>query len=305
MQPNRLKNLGLITTASLLIATAGPLGRYIDLSPQIIIWCRAFIATFILGGYCLYKRYPLKRDFKIYKTSLLISGILMAIHWVTYFIALKLSNVAIAMLAVFTYPIMTVFLEPLMLKVPFQKIHLLFGGMIILGVFLLIPEFNFKDQISIGLLMGLLSALTYAIRNIMVKSKISDIQGSSVMFFQMVVVSLVLIPGLFYYPIDNIPSQIPLLLFLGIITTSLGHTIFANCFKAFSTSTASILNSIQPVFGILLALIFLNEIPQFRSIIGGSLILLTVVLEGTRKTSFIFFQKKSSPSSKIRETDIG
>ncbi|MCY3998243.1 MAG: DMT family transporter [Flavobacteriaceae bacterium] len=283
MQTKRLQHFGLVTTASLLIATSGPLGRYIDLAPQIIIWCRSFIAIFVLGGYCIYKKYPLLKDLKNHKTGLLFSGILMGIHWVTYFIALKLSNVAIAALAVFTFPIMTVFLEPLIRKVSFQRIHLLFGFMIVLGVYFLVPEFNFKDQKTLGLIMGLISAFAYAIRNIMVKTKISDMEGSSVMFFQMIVVTVLLFPTMFYYPIENISSQWPFLLFLGIVTTSLGHTLFANSFKSFSTSNVSILNSIQPVFAILLALIFLNEIPQIQSIIGGSLILLTVVLEGLRK----------------------
>lgn len=283
MQTKRLQHFGLVTTASLLIATSGPLGRYIDLAPQIIIWCRSFIAVFVLGGYCLYKNYPFIKDFKNHKTGLLLSGLLMGIHWITYFIALKLSNVAVAMLAVFTFPIMTVFLEPLILKVPFQKIHLLFGGMIAVGIYLLVPDINFKSPMTIGLIMGLVSAFAYAIRNIMVKTKISDMEGSSVMFYQMIVVTIFLMPAVFYYPIENIPSQLPYLLFLGIITTSLGHTLFANSFKSSSTSNVSILNSIQPVFGIILALIFLNEVPQFQSIIGGSLILLTVVLEGLRK----------------------
>jgi len=283
LQTKRFQHFGLVTTASLFIATSGTLGRSIDLDPQIIIWCRSFIAVFVLGGYCIYKNYPLLKDFKKHKTGLLFSGILMGIHWVTYFTALKMSNVAVAMLSVFTFPIMTVFLEPLILKVPFQKIHLLFGLMIMIGIYLLVPDFNLKDKMTIGLILGLISALTYAIRNIMVKTKISNMEGSSVMFFQMIVVCIFLIPALFFYPIENISSQWPLLLFLGIITTSLGHTLLANSLKSSSTSNVSILNSIQPVFGILLAFIFLKEVPQFQSIIGGSLILLTVILEGLRK----------------------
>ncbi len=241
------------------------------------------MAVFVLGGYCIYKNYPLLKDWKNHKIGLLFSGILMGIHWVTYFMALKLSNVAIAALAVFTFPIMTAFLEPLIRKVSFQKIHLLFGLMIVLGVYFLVPEFNLKDQKTLGLMMGLISAFTYSIRNIMVKTKISDMKGSSVMFFQMIVITVLLFPTMFYSPIDNISSQWPFLLFLGIITTSLGHTLFANSFKSFSTSNVSILNSVQPIFGILLALIFLNEIPQIQSIMGGSLILLTVILESLRK----------------------
>ena len=106
--------------------------------------------------------------------------------------------------------------------------------------------------------------------------------GSVQMFFQLAVVLILLLPSLWVYPQDNFESQIPYLILLGIITTAIGHTLFLSSFTHFSISSASIMSCIQPVFGVLLAVIFLNEIPETKSLIGGGLILTTVLLENIR-----------------------
>jgi drug/metabolite transporter (DMT)-like permease len=82
--------------------------------------------------------------------------------------------------------------------------------------------------------------------------------------------------------LDTYTEQIPYLLFLGIVTTAIGHTLFLNSLTYFTVATASIMNSIQPIFGILLAFLFLKEIPPSSSLIGGGIILITVVIESLR-----------------------
>ena len=69
------------------------------------------------------------------------------------------------------------------------------------------------------------------------------------------------------------------LLILALFTTAIGHTLFVKSFKYFSVSTASLMSSIQPIYGILLGLIFLGEIPISKTIIGGVLIISTVIIE--------------------------
>ena len=57
----------------------------------------------------------------------------MAVHWVTYFYALKLSNVALGVLSLYTFPIIIALLEPLFLKVKFDPIYILLGLMVLIG----------------------------------------------------------------------------------------------------------------------------------------------------------------------------
>ena len=203
----------------------------------------------------------------------------MGIHWITYFFALQWSNVAIGMLSLFTYPIITVFLEPFFMPVKLQRRHLFLGIIVLIGIYFLVPDFNLKSSATQGLLIGLFSAFAYSIRNIISK-KYSSIGSSSVqMIYQLAVIIILLIPVHWIYPSTNLSAEWPYLIILGIITTALGHTLFLSSFSNFRISTASMLSSIQPVFGVLLGALLLDEIPDFRSIIGGILILATVVIE--------------------------
>lgn len=268
----------------LCISTSGALGRYISMPPPLTIWWRALFALIFLGLFCFWKKSQFRFDFKKYGIVFFVSGILMGVHWVAYFFALKWSNVAIGMLSLFTYPTMTALLEPLLLKTKFQRHHLILSLIVLLGIYFLAPTLTFNNSMTQGLLMGLLSALSYSLRNILLKTQVTTFNGSVLMFYQMLVIIIILSPLLFYYEEILSPSQLPFLIFLGLITTSVGHTIFLNSFKHFSVSTASIMSGIQPIYGIIIAIIFLNEIPSWRSWVGGALILLTVVIESSNQS---------------------
>ena len=274
--------LTLLNLGTLCISTSGPLGRFIPLPPPLIIWSRALVAFLVLGAYCLWKKERIKKEFIKNSTTLLWSGSLLTLHWVTYFFALQWSGVAIGMLSLFTFPILTVFLEPLFFKTKLHPIHLIFGVFILIGIYLLVPAFDFESEQSKGLLMGLFSALTYALRNLILKKRIEKIKGSLLMFYQLGITLVLLFPVLMLYPLDSFTAQIPYLLFLGFVTTALGHSLFLNSLTYFTVSTASIMNSIQPIFGILIAFFFLKEIPPASSLIGGVIILTTVVIESLR-----------------------
>ena len=274
--------LTLLNLGTLCISTSGPLGRFIPLPPPLIIWSRALVAFLVLGAYCLWKKERIKKEFIKNSTTLLWSGTLLTLHWVTYFFALQWSGVAIGMLSLFTFPILTVFLEPLFFKTKLHPIHLIFGVFILIGIYLLVPAFDFESEQSKGLLMGLFSALTYALRNLILKKRIEKIKGSLLMFYQLGITLVLLFPVLMLYPLDSFTAQIPYLLFLGFVTTALGHSLFLNSLTYFTVSTASIMNSIQPIFGILIAFFFLKEIPPASSLIGGVIILTTVVIESLR-----------------------
>jgi drug/metabolite transporter (DMT)-like permease len=266
----------------LCISTSGPLGRFIPLPPPLIIWSRAFVAFLVLGAYCYWKKEKIRRGFVENRSTIIFSGTLLTLHWVTYFFALQWSGVAIGMLSMFTFPIMTVFLEPLFFKTKFHPIHLMFGALILIGIYLLVPSFNYENVQTKGLFMGLFSALAYAFRNLIIKKNVQKFNGSLLMFYQMGITIILLFPVLMFYPLDTFTTQIPYLLFLGLVTTAIGHTLFLNCLTYFTVSTASIMNSIQPIFGIIIAFFFLNETPPGSSLIGGGIILITFVIESLR-----------------------
>tara|TARA_B110000495_G_scaffold129880_1_gene113043 strand:- start:694 stop:1353 length:660 start_codon:yes stop_codon:yes gene_type:complete len=212
----------------------------------------------------------------------------MGVHWLAYFYALKLSNVAIGMLTLFTYPLMTSILEPVLLKDSMVKRHLPLTLITLVGIYFLMPNFDMNDDLTVGVLFGLLAALSYAIRNILIRKHIEVISGSLSMAYQLLGLSIVLGPLLFFYPLEQ--NQYFLentgeLFILGFVTTAVGHTLFVRSFKYFSVTTVSIMSNLTPVLGIGWGMIFLSEMPNKDIYIGGSVILLVTLVE-------IFFNTK-------------
>ena len=282
MENSHVKNISGLLLATLFISTSGVLGKYIAMPTEVIIWFRASLAMVFLYLYCKYKKIDLKiKSPKDYK-PFLISGVLMAVHWVTYFYALKLSNVALGVLSLYTFPIIIALLEPLFFKVKFNPIYILLGLMVLAGLYILTPEFNFESSQVKGIMFGVFSAFCYALRILILKQHVANYNGTMLMFYQTLIITVLLLPTLFFMDVSGLESQFPYLLLLAFLTTAIGHSLMLHSLKYFSASTASIISSLQPIFGIVLAFFFLQEMPTIHTFWGGSLILLTVVIESVR-----------------------
>ncbi len=273
-----------LNLALLLIATSGPLGRSLTMNPFQSIWWRAVLSILILLIIIRWRKFNWNIKKIKGRKTLILSGVLMAIHWVTYFYALQLSGVAIGMLSLFTYPVITAFLEPLFTKHKLNLIQIFLAILICLGMYLILPSFSLENTKTQGILWGTLSALSYSLRNLVLKASVYSIEAPVIMFYQMLVTAVLLSPGLFFFPLEELPAALPALLSLALFTTCLGHSLLIRSFKNFSISTVSILSSIQPVYGIVLGVLFLNETPSVTTIAGGVLILSTVVIEGFLST---------------------
>jgi len=271
----------LFNLAMLCISTSGVLGKQLLLSPFLSIWFRCFFAILFLGIFCLMKSYSFRLKNGQGLVMIFLSGVLMTAHWVTYFFALKHTSVAISMIAIFTYPVMTTLLEPLFFKTKLQIRSVVLSCIILVGVFYLLPDFDIAKGDTKGLLFALISALFYSFRNLILKREIVSYNGSVLMFYQALIAVTILSPMLYFFmpSYDLIMGDLPYLLALGLITTAVGHTMFLNSFEYFKISTVSIMSSLQPVFGIVLAMLFLYEFPNWRSLIGGALIIVCVLLE--------------------------
>mgnify|MGYP003630422457 CR=1 FL=1 len=276
-----LKNLIQLNIAMVLISTSGVLGRAINLWPPLTIGLRAILAGLLLFAFLKWKKINLKIAKKD-RWTILLGGILFGIHWTAYFQALQLSTVAIGMLTIYTYPTWTSILSPIILKTRFQKIHLLLGLLVIAGIFFLVPEFDFENKYTQAVAFGLFSALAYALRNILMKKQVENYHGSLLMWYQMIIIGVLLLPISVTISPTELVDSLPILLTLALITTALGHTLFLMTFKHFNITTASIISSVQPVYGILIGLVVLGEVPKVGTVIGGCLILSAVIFESLR-----------------------
>ncbi len=271
-----------LTLATFFISTSGALGKFIAMPPPVTIWWRCLIAMLIIYLYCKYQKINLRLDSKKDRLPFVISSVLLGVHWITYFYALKFSNVAIGMLSLFVFPVITALLEPLFGKEKFKPIHVLLGLLILIGIYILAPEFNLENSHLKGILFGLLSAVCYSIRVLILKQHVSRYNGTMLMFYQLFILTIVLFPVLYFMDSSGIQSQFPFVIVLALFTTAIGHTMFVKSLNHFSASTATIISSTQPIFGIIIAYFFLNEMPTWSTFWGGFLILSTVVIESIR-----------------------
>lgn len=279
MKNSTLKNIAELNFSIILISSAAAFVRYIELGPEILAFWRGLIAFVVLGMLMLFKkesfRIPNKKD----RITLFISSVFFALHWVTYFYALQISSIAIGMLSLFTFPAITAIIEPLYFKTKFNIRHLILALIVLLGLYIMAPEINFSNDSTKGVIIGVLSGLFFSLRNLTMKSNTQKYPSSLLMFYQFLFIGIVFTPFIFIHDTINTTKFLPYILCLGILTTAIGHTVFVKSLKNFNVSTASIMASAQPVFGIILGIIFLNEYPSINTILGGGIIISTVVIE--------------------------
>ena len=271
-----------LNLAIIFLSTSGVFGRLIDMPPTLIIWWRCALAVILMGIYVKVTRRDLKIKEKGHKGVIFWSSFLLASHWVTYFYSLSLSNIAIAMLTLHTYPAMTALLEPIFLKTKFRLYHLGLAAMVLVGVFILIPADGGSDNLGLAIIFGLVSALSYALRNIFTRKVIPSYDGSVMMFFQLAVMTILLLPILYFESPASITTEWPYVGLLAIVTTCLGHTLFVHNLKKYEAVTISLLTSIVPVYGILWGVIFLAEVPSLMTVLGGVIILAAFLIESRR-----------------------
>ena len=269
----------LVNLASLFISSSGVLGRLIELPSLVTSFFRCAFSIVFISLIIVLIKGRLHIDWRRNKKEFVWSGFFLAAHWGTYFYALQISNVSIAIIALFTYPIITTLIEPIFYNIRLEKINVFTSCLVLIGVIILVPEFNLTNDYTLGLLVGLLSALLYALRNLVSKKLVNQYPGDHTLVVQLVIAGAVLSPSLIYYSFELSWTTLGLLLILSLFTTSLGHTLFLMALKHLTTSSASILASLQPVYAILLAVVLINEELRFDVVVGGLLILSALIIQ--------------------------
>ena len=240
------------------------------------------MASLVLYIYCRTNKTNLRIKSKKDIITFIVGAFFLGAHWLTYYYALKLTNVAIGMLAMYTFPVFTAILEPFFIKVKLNPIHIILGLIVLLGIYILAPDFDLQSSHLLGVFLGILSALLYSIRLLLLKRLVVAYDGTMLMFYQVFILTIVMFPVLFFMDTTGTQSQFPYLIILALVSTALGHTLMVRSFNHFAVSTASIISSAQPVYGIIIAFFLLGEVPNLNTVWGGLLILSTVIIEAIR-----------------------
>lgn len=275
---SRKSSLLEIHAAVLLFGLAGLFGKWIALSPIMIVLGRVLLASIALAIIL----WALKLSLKVKPGSKFIlfplMGFILAVHWTSFFQSIQVSTVAVGLLSFSTYPVFTTFLEPLVFKEKIIRINILISAICLLGVFLIIPRFDPSDSTYMGVLWGILSGISFAILTVLNRKLTQNHPSLIVAFYQNFFAAVFLFPFLFLLQPDLSTQDISLLIILGVICTAGSHTLFIDGMKFVKAQTASLIHTLEPAYGIIFALLLLNEIPSLRTIMGGIIILSGQVL---------------------------
>jgi len=272
-----------IHLAVLLFGMAGLFGRILIISATTIVFGRVFFASLALLFILKIRHVKLHIELKADKLLTVSLGVLLAFHWIAFFKAIQLSNVAIGLLTFSTFPVFTVLLEPFFFIKRFSIIDLIWALLALAGIYLIIPEFNFADQSFWGAMWGILSGLSFSFLSLFNKRLVIKNEALKIAFWQDLTACLILFfPALAEIRLLTI-SEMASLLLLGTVFTAVAHTLFISGMKTVSAAKASIIATLEPVYGIILAFFLLAEVPGYKVLLGGGLILSAVVLAGINK----------------------
>ncbi|MBM9590890.1 EamA family transporter [Leptospira sp. 201903075] len=249
-----------------------------------IISGRALFSVILLGLFFWLRGKSV--SYRSFKDFLFVFGIgiIFALHWVTYFHSIQVSTVAVGMLSLFTYPVFSALLEPLFGGKRPDPFAFFLACFSLFGLFLIVPELSWDNQLFQGVVWGVVSAVLYAIRNLLTKEMHVHYPSAQILFTQLIATALVLLPfadGLFVMLAE--PKYLLFQVVLAGIFTSLAHTIWIRSLSNLSVTTAGTLSTLSPIYGSLAAWYFLGEVPPDRLWLGGAVILFSAILEVFRK----------------------
>ncbi|MBE1299416.1 MAG: EamA family transporter [Alteromonadaceae bacterium] len=209
----------------------------------------------------------------------ILLGVLMAVHWVTYFAAMQYSSVAVGMIALFTFPVITVLLEPFFEGIKLVWQDLVSAVVVTLGIILIVPDASLSNDVTLGIVVGMLSALLYALRNLIHRKYFSHYSGAHAMTLQtfVIVLCLVFFASEEFYSMSM--GTLMLLVVLGSVCTAAPHALIASSLKYLRAKTFSLIACAQPLYGVIFAMLVLNENPNIQTLLGGILVISAAVYE--------------------------
>jgi len=281
-----------IHVAVFLFGTAGLFGKFLSLSPAVIVFGRtAFASTALAAVMLVLKEGMALRNGRDLLNLGVLGGVL-ALHWTTFFKSIQVSTVAVGLLSYSTFPLFVTFMEPYLFNEKLRSFDVFTALMVFIGLILVVPSFDFENNITQGVLWGTLSGLTFAVLSLLNRKIVKSYSPLTVAFYQNAVAAAVLLPMLVVEQ-PSIGSQDFLFLgLLGVICTALSHALFIKGLVYVKTQLASIIAGLEPVYGIVFAVVLLGEIPSLRTLAGGFLIIGATFLATLRRAPAEIVQKR-------------
>ena len=276
---NSFKALLAVHSAVLIFGLTALFSKLISLTALEITLLRSVFAVFIIFAIFLWQKKSIKLSHPKDYGIVILLGVLLALHWVTYFHSMQVSSIAVGVIALYTFPIITVFLEPLFHGERPHIKDVISAFTVLFGIYLLVPEFSLSNETTLGILWGVLSALFFALRNIIQGHYFKGYTARHSLFYQTLVTFIVLLP----FSFEVIPAVTTIqwgqLLILGVFFTAVPHTLFAFSLLNLKAKTVSLVACVQVVYATIFAALLLSEWPQLSTVVGGLIVVSAAMYE--------------------------
>jgi drug/metabolite transporter (DMT)-like permease len=281
------KNLVLLHFVILIFGFTAIIGKLITVPAENIVWYRMLIAALGIALYIKLKG----RSASVSRKDLfryLGVGVIIAIHWFTFFEAIKVSNVSITLVSLSSTSLFIAFLQPLFFKQKIVWYEAALGLMTIFGIALI---FNVETEYTAGIILGLLSALFAALFSLFNTRLVMKNEATIISMYEMLggvlAISLYfLFTGKFDADFIQVSAYDWMwLLILGLICTSFAYVATVQVLKVLSPFTVSIAINLEPIYGIILALIIFKDSEEMQATfyLGGAIILGAIILNSVLK----------------------
>lgn len=272
------KSIMSLHIAVMLFGFSAVLGQFVDAPAVIVAGGRVVCSSILLLVSALLSKRKIRLTRRMDYGIAVIAGIILAIHWTTFFQSIQSSSVAIGTITFSTFPLFLTFLEPLVFHEKFQMQSLLGAAVLLLGVFITIPEFSMENQMTVGILWGMVSSLSYAILTLFNRYLSHTYEAGTICLYEQRTAAVVLLPTFFFVQTRWTVENIVGIAMIGLVCTAIAHSLYVAAQKKVKAQTAGIISGMETVYGIVFAMLFLGEVPGIREVIGGIIILCVAVL---------------------------
>lgn len=271
--------LGALHIGALMFGLTGVFGKLAAASASIIVFGRAGFAVLALTFFAaLAKSTRWKKLALRDARNLLISGLLLAGHWVSFFVSVKIAGVAIATLGFASFPAFTVILEGLIFRERIRLNEVILVLLVSIGLILVTPSFDLASQATEGLIWAIASGLLFSLLSLNNRANSGRVPAVQAAMWQNAVVAVCLLP----FAAPGLSEVRPLdwlwIALLGVFCTGVAHSLFVASLAVIKARTAAVVFALEPVYGITLAWLIFHETPTLRMLLGGVLIIVAIVV---------------------------
>lgn len=270
---NDRNSIVLLHLAVMLFGFSAVLGQFVSAPAVIIAGGRVIFSSITLLIFSLVTKASLKlRSKKDYGIAL-FTGVVLAVHWTTFFQSIQSSSVAIGTITFSAFPLFLTFLEPLVFHEKLRFRSVISALVLLLGVGITIPSFSLENETTIGIVWGLISALAYGVMSLSNRYLSGFYESRTICLYEQGTAAVVLLPALFLLQVQWTVENVVGIAAIGLVCTAIAHSLYVAAQRNVKAQTAGVISGMETVYGILFAFMFLGEVPGVRELIGGAIIL--------------------------------